>query len=487
MAKLPSLRELDFGADLAPDFEIQIEGKDTGEGSAVFPAIRPLIASVSYEEDEEMAALFELTVANQPDDSPGVAANWSAVLDCKAFQEGNSIDLYMGYGGYMEYMGRTEIVKWIPRFPDEGPTTFMIKGFDGRHRMMIGNQYKAHKPKEEAVADERGIQGKGKKHKKSSIKKKKGQHHGGHKVKRKAFFSNMPDEAIVKQIADKYGFDVDCDKTEVRKRERVASRKGVVGKTATTKKQSVIPTRVQLTNQTDWQFLKRLADINRFDLWVDFDREKSKYVVHFKKRVDVAQPEYCFVYNGKNGSLISAEPEFAIHEQCTDIEVIFFDRKKQAIELTTITEEQTSEDVNFRTATLGQLTAKKTLGSGARVRFTAFGTVLEAYADKPFSSRADAETFVKNWLKDREQDLLIMNFKVTGIETLRPRQVHEFRGLGKRLDGYYRFTKIKHVMQPGQRYCCEGVAHKIPSDTIAKKPITKTLAKRSGKKTVIKS
>jgi hypothetical protein len=48
-------------------------------------------------------------------------------------------------------------------------------------------------------------------------------------------------------------------------------------------------------------------------------------------------------------------------------------------------------------------------------------------------------------------------------------------GLGRRLDGLYRFTKVRHVMEPGRLYTCEFTAHKVVTDLVSRrKPQTKT-------------
>lgn len=431
MARMPSARALVIGNDDAPDFELTISGKDAGTGTQLYDAIRPLVASVMYEEDEDMSALFELTIINQPDDTLGVPVDWTAVLESKAFQEGNFVDLWMGYGYGKAYMGRIETVKWLPKFPQDGPANFTLQGFDGRHKMTIGNQFKV----------------------KQKNKRKK----------RKTFYTNTADEDIVKRIADKYGYVVDVDRTEAKKHVRVGS---------DGKKKAVFKTRVQASNVTDWDFLKRLADINRFDLWVDYSLSKKNFVVHFKKRQDIGTPEFLFTYNGRDGSLMEAEPDFAITDQVTDVEVLLYDHKKKKIERSIISDLNPAENVKFTSAAQGRFKVSKAMGVGARVRFSAFGQTIEAFSDKPFKSKAEAETFVKNWIRERERDLIILSGRVVGIETLRPRQVHQIEGLGKRIDGLYRFTQVRHEMSPGKVYSCKFVANKILSEDISRRKAT---------------
>jgi len=434
VSRLPLTRYTEAGDDLVPNFDLTISGRDAGKSTQLFEAVRPLIASVTYEEDEEMAGMFTLQVINQPEITYGSPDNWRAVVDSKAFQEGNAIDLYMGYGGVQQYMGRTEIVKWLPVFEEDGPTIFTIKAYDGRHRMMEGNQHKVRQ--------------------------------SGKDRKRKSFYKNLPDELIVKKIAEKYGYGVDYDATESKKH----SKTGAGGS-----KKAAFPTRVQNSDTSDWVFLQRLAEINRFDLWVSWSTGKNQWIINFKKRQDAGQAEYLFTYNGNDGSLISAQPDFSITDQPTDVEVLHFDRRKRTIERSIISDITPAEDVKLTSASPGNFQAKKTIGLGARVRFSAFGQVIEAFSNKPFRSKAEAETFAQHFLKERERDFLVMTGKVVGIETLRPRQVHQLAGLGARLDGFYRFTKTRHVMQPGNLYQVEFMAHKILSQEIARRKATTTV------------
>jgi phage protein D len=456
----------DVGSGLAPNFSLIISGKDTGEAAELYEAVRPLVASITFEDDEEMSSMFELRLINQPESVVGQPVNWRAVIDSKAFAEGNYVDVRLGYGSALEFVDRVEIVKWMPSFPETGPATFTVKGYDGRHRMMIANEPKRKGGLQKDVAPPRIVGGKARKAKKSKGARLAA---GG---RRKTFYKNSPDEIIVKQIADKYGFGVETDSTEVKK-------KAVVGKGG--KAQQVIRTRGQAPDMSDWEFLRKLAEINRFDLWVDWSEQKKQWVIHFKRKVDAGQAIYRFTYNGEDGSLISAEPDFSVKEQATAVEVLYYDRKKRSVEHTVVSESGSGEDVSLAGGRVGpgQLQAKKTISPGAMVRFSAFGQTIEAFADRPFSSAKDANSFVQAWLKERERDFLIMQGRVVGVQSLRCRQIHELAGLGARLDGFYRFTNVKHVMEPGRVYVCEFVAHKVLSEEIAQRKVTSGKVKSS--------
>jgi phage protein D len=434
VARLAIERFTNFGDDLVPGYDLTISGRDASNATQLWSAIRPLIASVTFEDDEEVSSQIEIKVINQAETSPGQPVNWRAVIDSKAFTEGNDLDLFMGYGGERVFMDRCRIVKWLPIFEPTGPTEFTIRAHDGRHQMQLGNQFKS----------------------------------GQKKKKRKTFYTRQSDDQIVKQIAKKYGYGADTDTPKVKKK----AVKGAGGKV-----QHVFPTRVQGGEQTDWDFLRKLADINRFDLWVSYDRKKNQHVVNFKERQDIGKPEYKFVYNGEDGSLISAQPDFSIQEQPTDVEVLHYDRKTRKIERTVVSEKNKGEKVALSDSRVGpgQLQAKKSLIQGAAVRFRAGGQVLEAFNSKPFRSKKEAQQFVEAWLRERERDMVVMQGKVVGIPTLRSRQVHQLEGLGARLDGFYRFSNTKHVQAPGSGiYVVEFTAHKVLSEEITRRGRTVT-------------
>lgn len=430
MARLPTTRFTELGDDLAPGFLLKISGKDAGKASPLFDAVVPFISGLDWEEDEEMAAMLTLKLTNKAKDKLGSKADFRAILNSKAFQEGNYIDVWFGYAGNLKYKGRVEVVKWLPNFPAEGPITFTIKGYDGRHKMMKSNQFRVKQ--------------------------------SGKARKRKTAYERLTDDRIVKKIAAKYGYGASTDTPEIKR--------------TSTKKNPIV--RVQPSGMSDWVFLQKLAKINRFDLWVEYSQSKKQFVVNFKKKPDAGSAIYKFEYQQGLGSLLEAQPDFSIQDQPTDVEVLYFDRKSRRIERTIISDSTKGEVVKLTSASPGKLEVKKEIGRGASVRFTAFGQQIEAFADKPFASKNEATTFVQNWLKDREDDFLLLKGKVVGVEDLAPRQIHEFVGMSTRLDGFYRLTQVKHSEEPGQIYSCSFLAHKMLTQPLARrKPTTKVQTK----------
>jgi phage protein D len=432
MARLPTTRFTTAGQDLAPNFLISISGKDVSKASSLWDAVRPFVSSVSFEEDEDMMAELEIKLINKSDDTQGATADFDAILNSKAFQEGNYVDLWLGYGSSLEYRGRVEIARWLPTFPANGPITLSVKGMDGRHRMTKSNQFKVRQT-------------------------------GKNRVRKTSYPGGLTDDRIVKKIASKYGYGADTDSVGTKK--------------AGSKSKPVA--RVQPSDMSDWAFLRKLASINRFDLWVDYDRSRKQYVVHFKQRKDAGAATYKFEYGQGLGSLLEAQPDFSIQDQPTDVEVLYFDRKRRVIERTIISDSTKAETVKLTATGVGNLQVKKEAGKGASVRFTAFGQQIEAFADRPFASKNAATTFVQNWLKEREDDFLLVRGKVIGVETLAPRQIHQLVGMSTRLDGFYRLTQVKHDIQPGQAYICEFLAHKVLSQEVTRRKATTKVQTRA--------
>lgn len=457
MTKLPTEEFQGFGSDLVPGFDIAISGIDASGGTDLYQLVRPFCVGVTFEDDEEMSSLLELQLVNQADTAPGVPVNWNALIDSKLLAEGNTVDLWMGYGSSRVFMDRLVLTNWNPTFPEQEPGTLTVKGFDGREAL-AGHQFRIiRRHAFEAAA---GSSKTKKKRSKKGKKKSSG--------KRTVAYRNLSDDQIVKKIADKYGFGTDADQCEnARHTTKVTDAKTGKAKTVT-----VYPTRVHAVDVSDWKFLRRLAGINNFDLWVDYSQEQERYVVHFKKREDATTAGYRFEYKPDgSGTLLSAEPEFEIHDQATDIEVLYYDSRKRAVERTVVSETAGGEDMHLDAARVapGQLQAKKELSAGARVRFQALGQMLELFSDKPFRSRNEAAKFVQEYMKKRERDFLIIQGRVVGLPKLRSRQTHELAGLGKRLDGLYRFTNVKHKMHPGSIYVCEFTAHKIVSNMVVRR------------------
>lgn len=107
-------------ATLAPDYDIQINGKSIDVG------VRQLIQRVEYESTDGLADVAKVMAIN-PDNALGNA---------KTFQPGNEMSIFMGYGGELKHVGRVFLVKQRPQFPTDGMPILNVVGYTKDHKMM---------------------------------------------------------------------------------------------------------------------------------------------------------------------------------------------------------------------------------------------------------------------------------------------------------------------------------------------------------------
>lgn len=107
-------------ATLAPDYDIQVNGKSIDVG------VRQLIQRVEYESTDGIADMAKITAIN-PDNALGNA---------KTFQPGNELSIFMGYGGELKHVGRVFLVKQRPQFPSSGMPMLNVVGYTKDHKMM---------------------------------------------------------------------------------------------------------------------------------------------------------------------------------------------------------------------------------------------------------------------------------------------------------------------------------------------------------------
>lgn len=409
----------------APAYHLVIHGQDAGGGD-LGEIVTDSVTELTWEEDADMATVLTLRCAS-PDRYPLGSPSQSGFLtDSKLFAEGNVLDVHMGYGNVLELMGRVEITRWLPNFPQTGVPTLTIKGMDGRHRMLENKPVKHH----------------------------------GKKSKHKTIFANVTDEEVVRQVADKYGFKTISDSLAVAKN------------------------RVQKPDEGDLDFLRRLARIHNFILFCQWSYENEAWLLYFVKDRDDVAAQFQFEYrptSSDRGMLLNVDLDFATTRQSTDVEVIAMDRRVREMEDVVALEREEGERVKLASAATRDARIQASIVRGARVRFTAFGSVHETFTDRPFATRREAEDFVNAYLRRREGDFIVARGTMVGLEALRPFQVHRFTGLGERFDGDYQLRNVRHVMKPGSVFKTEFVANRVvdPELTVRPRPRAKAVRTKS--------
>ena len=103
----------------APRFSIRISGQ------TLPPDITNQVLSVSCDIDLDMASMFHFVVRN---------AN-NQLIDSPLFDMGNNVEISMGYGNDLQPIMLGEITSVEPSFPESGPPTLRISGYDKSYKL----------------------------------------------------------------------------------------------------------------------------------------------------------------------------------------------------------------------------------------------------------------------------------------------------------------------------------------------------------------
>ena len=369
------------------------------------------LASVVFEEDIKMASELKIVIAN-PD---------RVVSESDIFQAGGQVDVAFGYESSSLFSGRrTELVKFMPDFPRDGVPELKLHGYDARHWMSLGDKV----PKYLSGA--------------AALRFKKVP----------SRFKNKRDDEMISIIADAYGMSVDADRTEGRR------------------------TRVKKRETSDWEFILRLAKLNGFWAWVDWDDEfpeKFGWVLHFRRREMKQNDYYIFEYKPDEddpGPLLDVELELEVTKQSTDVEVLTYDRRLRKISTAVLSENKEVDVGSYSGGLSPKLRHPLLTGEdyGAKVRFTVFGRTMEVIGHRPFRDKKDARRFAEEWLAEREGDFLTATGTLFGVENVRPRQIHKLIGMGANYDGFYLFDQVEQKWEKGGAYETPFVGHRVVSE-----------------------
>lgn len=421
--------------------------------------INRLVTGVEYESAVGMADMFKLTI-----DNPGLIdeefPDWTGH---KAFQPGNEVSVYMGYGAADKadnFVGRVQWVKHLPNYPQEGMPQLQVQGYDLSYKMMdnegpvvsAGKNTKPTTKRPVELADDQG-----------------------------QVFQSILHSEVVQRIADMYGLETDIDPTT--KRDHMIIKKG----------------------RKHFELIQGLANLNNKDLWVDWNIKTRRWTLHWKDKNRGQSAQYILRYgpdidrnnmlkSNTGGTLLSVEPEYGLRETVSTATILIFDGKNQrwisAIEI----EDASGPDPIFRAgggiqqraavsrrpkppsknaptrprkearATTLKRKAKdvidEALDNATSFRIAAGGITIDVLPPgMRFKDPEEAGRYLLRWFKSKQDNFIAVKGRTVGIETLRARQVHTLRGMGSRLDGDYYFTRVNHQMNDG--YFCEFTANKV--------------------------
>lgn len=450
------------GDDLAPIFRLEINDAPLNYD------INRLVTSVEYETAIGMADMLKITI-----DNPGLIddmfPDWTGH---KAFQPGNEVSLYMGYGAADKkdnFIGRCIWSKHMPNFPSEGMPQLTCSGYDLSHKLMDNEGQVVSAGRNTTPTTARPV----------DTVDDQGQ-----------VFQMILHSEVVERIGNMYGMALDIDATT--KRDHLIIKKG----------------------RKHYELVRGLANINNRDFWVDWDIDAKKWTLHWKIKQRSQVAKYILRYgnnadtNAREGfnkdntsnTLIDIEPEYGIRELVTTMTVTVFDSKNQrwvsAIEI----EDVTGPDPQFhpggglqsraavarrprqganpnttstrprkeaRATTLKRQAANvidEALDNATSFKLAAGGVSIEVDPrGQRFRSIDEAGAWATRWFTARQDKFITAKGHTIGIETLRARQTHTILGLGDRLDGNWFFTRVSH-QQGGDKYVCEFQANKVIED-----------------------
>jgi phage protein D len=114
-----------------PSYRIVVQGTELLHGASVD------VLSVSVTDSFDRADSFNFTMRERHPEhgrlfAGGAELQW---LDSDVFQEGNEVEIHLGYAGDLHLMLRGEITAVTPSFPESGQPTLRVEGFSLYHAL----------------------------------------------------------------------------------------------------------------------------------------------------------------------------------------------------------------------------------------------------------------------------------------------------------------------------------------------------------------
>jgi len=440
------------------------------EGDRVDERILTDVSSVTYENSLYLTDEMKITLMNHE----------GRYSDAVMWGHGNEVELWMGYGQDMSFIGRTELTRHIPTFPSDGIMTFELRGLDKSWRM----------------------------------KKKPLRVTGGKTPKRRKEIKSHwkgPLGGWLKKLAKKYGFKLDVTPRLAKINENFLQKRG----------------------QTDFQTFQALANFHRASGRVEYRLEdgfEGSWYLVFRDLDEVQQQDfYTFRYfDGPESTVIEVSFEFGLEEQITEVQAFFWDptyrepsvyktKKYPTIDKTWHTpkkiiktkrvlvrrgrrvgawrritesdykqvytkvpkaakiETETSSNVSgrerrqeirieqqakaaglavgfrrklkkwsdpFHRSYRSQMAKIQADPNPTKLRLQVGGHAIEILT-RPFRSVKEARDFIKAWIKRNRDNFILAKGKLPGIK-IKAGETHAIEGpaLGKRYSGFYYFSNV---------------------------------------------
>jgi hypothetical protein len=407
----------------APTYELIVYGGPGAKPYAVSDRVKQFIDRIEFEDNVDQFDKMTITMVGQVDDFGGGEIN--SLIDSKLFTQGHIIEIQMGYGDSLFTVGAADIVTIQPDFPESGPPTLTIVGYDLLHRTA------RRKPKD-------GVNYKG-----------------------------FRDSQIASIIGSRNGFDIKTTDPSsfsgIRRipfvKNRAPQKKGV----------------------SDYKYLKKIADINGFDLFSKWDTKRKKFGLFFQPPKKKANKEMItFAYNqgdlAYHNKLMSFRPILEAHDQATDFEIFVLKNKRTSstthkpVERLNQQESRLPKSATQTRFTGGNLDTaggkKKANDDGIQVAFKAYGRSFNFPPHKRFKDEDSARNAIEQFIKRKKEEFITGEGRLVGNEVLQSRQVHQLLGISDQFSGKYYFTRVKHIMSRDEGYFNEFSARKLIQDEV---------------------
>lgn len=379
--------------ELGPNIRITVEGQ------ALDVEITDFVISCEVEQSQELAWKITLDVLNVQNDAVGVGFDGTFLFtDSKVFQPGNTIEVEMGYGQDMEFVGAGIIQKWLPTFPDNGSPKLRIVAYDGRVLMMENEEA------QEAQA-----------------------------------WEDTPHSDVIQAMADKYGFQSEIEPTN-NPEKRTFKKAG----------------------RTDWALVQGLARLHGFYTAVEWNRDSSTWVLKWGPVENVwpQEKQYTFRYSvaGQENTLLSFSPEMAIKGLPTSVKLRYFDKDSRTWEAVEFKEEKDGETLKY--SGNGSGSPKEEILSSYAFRFATGGIAVEVVPKVHFDTPEAAQRFAEAWFIQNRDQFITGRGRTVGLEFLSVGHIHILEGIGTQLSGEWQFTTVRHMY--GQNgYKTAFFSHKV--------------------------
>ncbi len=340
---------------LVPRIEVLLEGMNL---KTLVPGVDLVAASVLA--DLEAPTMFSLKLHSR--DLSDRAVTW---IDAATLAVGHLVEIQMGYGKSLQSVIVGEITGLEPEFSAEQGVTLTLRGYDLRHRLMRGRKTKV--------------------------------------------FRQRKDSAIVQEIAQRVGLQVQAEDTQV------------------------VHEYVQQNNQTDWAFLQERADRIGYELLV------TGRQLHFRPS---QQREIKLLTLKFPQALLEFMPRLSTLGQVGQVEVRGWDMQaKQPIVSATMARTQAIE--------MGGSS------SGPLITVQAFGDSSQTIVTQPVRSRAEADPIAQGQFTRMALRYIEAEGTARGHPEIQAGTVVELVGLGRRFSGLYYLVAVHHTYHEDQGYRTE--------------------------------